>query len=123
MTADSKITKFKNVLNQSDTELSDADAEDIFDYAMDFLNIYGAGITKMSGSAGSKTVTLTSSQEAAVSFLGRAIFASYYKNASNSNANVAPLSVSYTDLMSNQTFLSTAKNLAGQLRTRSFDRV
>jgi ABC-type glycerol-3-phosphate transport system substrate-binding protein len=122
MTADSKITKFKHVIHDSD--IDDDEAEDIFDYAIDFLNIYGAGITKMSGTAGSKTVTLTSSQEAAISFIGRAIYASYYKNASNENSGVQSLTLNTaTDLMSNQTILSMAKNIASQLRTRSFDRV
>jgi hypothetical protein len=122
MVADTKITAFKNVIN--DATITDADTEDIFDAAIMFLSACGAkGLSKMAGAAGSKTVTLTVAQEGAVQFWARCIYGSYFKNAPNSNVNAGSVSVNVVlDLMSNATTLSMGKFMARQLNTKNFQR-
>jgi hypothetical protein len=92
--------------------------ETIVDAAINKLNRYGAPtITNMAGTAGSKTVTLTSKQQDAVLDVARIIYANYYKNAEGTlNTTVGNLGISSQDMMSNATVLNAIKDIARCLR-------
>jgi len=64
-------TDFTNVMNLT---LTATQAEYLLDWAIDLLNAEGAGLSNMSGDAGSKTVTLTSSQRGPVFAVGRVLY-------------------------------------------------
>lgn len=91
--------------------------ETIIDTAINILNTYGAGISNLSGTTGSKSLTATSAQAGAIWAVTQQVYSKHYKNASGSNANGGPLSLTYSN--DNQ-LLNFAKQLAGQLKPRSF---
>jgi hypothetical protein len=115
MVADAKITEFKALINDP-TDLSDANAENIFDAAANTYNIFGCDVPIMTGAAGSKIVTYTSAQKGAVFQGARIIYASFYKNASNTNKGVSTVSLTSTDLMSNSGVWNMLKDIAVALK-------
>jgi len=67
-----------NVLNLSVGDISAIKTEALLDQAIDLLNLYAnQTLSNMAGTAGSKTVTLTSKQRAAVFEVAKAV---YYKD-------------------------------------------
>lgn len=93
--------------------VSNINLEAILDLSIDTLNLYGAVITNMTGAAGSKTVTLTSKEKAAVFIAARAVYYGFFKGIDS--AAVSGLNVTNTDLMSNPAVLQTIKEAAHRL--------
>jgi hypothetical protein len=104
-------TLFKAVIN--DSTITATNAEYILDLAIDLLNLQGADLPNMGGSAGSKSVSLESSQKAAVFIAARAIYYGFYKGITNVAAS--PFNVTTNDLMSNPQVLDSIKTAARQL--------
>ncbi len=94
--------------------ISDTNLEQIIDLAIDTLNLFGAELPNMSGEAGSKIVTLTSKEKAAVFIAARAIKYGFYY--SIGNVVVEGLSVSVSDLASNPVVMNTIKEAAQKLK-------
>ena len=90
---------FKDLMNLP--TLDDADVEQILDMAVDCLNLYGQlDMSNMAGTAGSKTLNLTSQQKAAVFIVARAIYYGFYLRLSS--GSVGGLTVTTpSDLMAN----------------------
>lgn len=93
--------------------VSDEVLEDLLDLAIDTLNLYGAALDNLSGAAGSKSVTVTGKEKAAAFIAVRAIYHGFYSEIVS--ASVGGLVVSTSDLMSNQTVLTTIKEAAHRL--------
>jgi hypothetical protein len=115
MVADAKITEFKTVIHDT-TNITDAETENLFDLAANTFNIFGCDVPIMAGTAGSKTVTYTSAQKGAVFQGARIMYASFYKNASNTNTSASSMSLTSTDLMSNSTVWNMLKDIAVALK-------
>jgi len=91
-------TLFKSI--HHDTSIDDDDAENIIDLAISEITLHsGEDLPVMSGTAGSKTVSLTTQQYAAVMEVARAIYNSDYKGIETTA--VGGMSVSNPDLKSN----------------------
>jgi len=91
-------TLFKAVIN--DSQLTDATAEYIIDLGISEINNRsGADLSLMSGTTPNKTVSLESSEYAAVMEAVRAIYYSYYKGGETST--VGGMTVSSPDLKAN----------------------
>ncbi len=69
-------TDFQKVMN---IQTSTTDLEYVLDLTIDGLNIFGASLSNMSGTIGTKTVNLTSIQRGAVFFVAREIYNKFYK--------------------------------------------
>ena len=72
---------FKDLINNSD--LANATAEKIIDQAADSLNVYleeNNQLPNMSGTAGSKTVSVSSAQRGALMNMAREVYAVLYVN-------------------------------------------
>ena len=106
----------------NDTTTTVPQAEIIGDTAIDLLNTYGAGLTALTGAAGSKTGTYTSPQVGAIKTLSREVYATHFKNPSNkTSGSISSLSASYS---SNNLLLDFAEKLAKELTFgMDFDRV
>jgi hypothetical protein len=102
----------------NDSDITDTNAEVVIDGAISLLNSFDAGLSNLSGAAGSKTGSYTSKQTGAIMTLAQQIYSKHFKNASGANTGLSGLSLSYRDL----DLLSTAKVLAGQLVGRGFKR-
>jgi len=100
----------------SDATLPPARAENLIDQAIDMLNMHGLSISNMSGSEGSKTVTLTSGQRGAVLELGAMIYRHRYTNPQQ--ASIGPLSVGGTGTTEEHLDYA-AKRYARQLMSRT----
>jgi len=94
-------------------QISDTIIETWIDYAIDKINGYGPELPNMSGTAGSKTVSLESKERGVVLDVVRTIYYSCYKGVASST--VGGLQVSTPDLMSNQTVLDAIKEAARML--------
>lgn len=93
--------------------------ETIIDGGINLLNTYGAGLSNLSGTAGSKTGTYTSAQAGAILTITQQIFSKHYINADNTTNANASLTLSYSN--DNQ-LLTFASALARQLKNRAFTR-
>lgn len=100
------------VMNLS-SQVSDANLEKIIDLAIDILNLEGADLPNMTGTAGSKTVNLESREKGAVFMVARAVYYSFYKDIEP--AAVGGLTVGTADLLSNNVVLQTVKEAARRL--------
>jgi len=103
---------FDGVMNLGG-QVSDTNIERILDLAIDTLNLFGADLSNMSGTAGSKTVGLESNEKAAVFIVARAVYYSFYKDIEP--AAVQGLSLGTADLLSNSTVLNVVKEAARRL--------
>lgn len=104
----------------NDSGISDADAEAVLMSAIRLLNTFSAGITQLSGAAGSRTGSYSSAQMGAVMALAQQIYSKHYKNAAGTaNANLAQIGMSYH---SDTQLLTFAKTLAAPLVGRGFRR-
>lgn len=69
------------VMNITTSDISAIDTEKLIDYSIDLLNLYAnQSITRMAGTPGSKTLTLTSAQLGAMLLLARALYYEYRFN-------------------------------------------
>ena len=94
--------------------------ETLIDGGINLLNTYGANITNLSGTAGSKSVSLTSAEAGAVMAMTQQIYSKHYKNATGSNTAAGPLNITYSN---DGQLLSFAKQLAFQLKGNVAGRV
>lgn len=114
---------FQSVMNlDPDIDVSAANTENLLDYAIDLLNVYGnLSISNMSGAAGSKTVTLTSKQRGAVFMVARALYYSDYRSqiiSSVGGVSITPMSITENPMW--ERFLSrAARQLAGTVIKRT----
>lgn len=104
-------TEFKTLI--SDAGLAVATAEIIIDQAIDFLNLYGAELSNLGGTAGTKTVSVESKEKGAIYFVARAVYDSFYKG--TEGVGVGALALTTADLMSNSAVLQTVKEAARHL--------
>ena len=109
-------TTLTTPINAAVTDISAADSEALINTAVDTLNIFGLGITRLTGSSESMTATWTSQQLGAVTAVFRILYASYYNNAANTNNTLGPSSVSTADLMSNPTAWAMIQQIASELK-------
>lgn len=121
MVAAQFITDLKTIFN--DAAIEETTLETLTDAVIDELNSHGCNISNMAGTAGSKTITLTSAQRGGIRKIFRCIYASWNKNAANTPSSTAGgVSNSSSDLMSNPEVLAMIKDTARQLLGRGFKR-
>ena len=95
--------------------LAAIDAEAILDQAIDCLNLEGnLELSNMQGTAGSKTVGATSKERGAILYVARAIYSSFYQNASTSTS-ISGMSITITDVLSNPVVAETVQRMARKL--------
>lgn len=120
MVAAAFITQLKTIFN--DSSIADATMEDLTDAVIDELNLNGLSISNMAGSAGSKTITLTSAQKGAVRRIFRVIYSSWYKNADNIQAGgVGNISLAFADLISQPETQKMITQTAALLKQQTLD--
>lgn len=103
----------------NDSDISVTNAEIQIDAAINLLNTYGAGLDNLTGAAGAKTGSYTSSQAGAIMTMAQKVYATRYKNADESNVQVSTVGVTFP---SNQQILSFARMLAFRLIGRDFEK-
>lgn len=96
-----------------DGQIANETIEAWIDQAIDMLNLEGADLPNMSGTAGSKTVGLESMERAAVNSVVRIVYYSFYKDIQP--ATVSGLTLGTTDLLSNPAVAQTVKDMARRL--------
>ena len=97
-------------------------AEKILDLAINCLNLFGSldpELSVMSGAAGSKTVTLSGREQAAVFMVARAIFYGFYKELDVSN--VGGVNMTTNDLMKDPGTIQLIKDAAALLQKTNKD--
>lgn len=104
-------TTLETLLDASD--MTDATTEAIIDQAINLLNLYGAELSNMGGTAGSKTVSLESKAEGAVIEVARAVYYSFYKGLDSTT--IGGMTVDSPDLLSNPVVQRTLKEAARRL--------
>jgi len=111
---------FKDLMNLP--SLSSAVIEKILDMAINCLNLYGQlDMSNMAGTAGSKTLNLTSPQEGALLIVARAIYYGFYLGLSS--AAIAGQSVtSPSDLMANSVVSDSLREAARLLQEPEYGR-
>jgi hypothetical protein len=104
------------------TSFDHESAEKILDMAVDCLNLYGQlDMSNMAGTAGSKTLNVTSQQKAAVMLVARAIYYGFY-------ADLTPASISSLgttaapDLLSNANVQESVREAARLLQESDYSR-
>jgi hypothetical protein len=103
-----------------DTDITATNAEIVLDGGINLLNTFGAGITNLTGVAGTKTGSYTSAQAGAIMAIAQQIYQKHFKNASGANVQVASLGLTYS---SDTQLLSFARTLAFELKgARQFRR-
>jgi len=97
-------------------DLSAAQAEDILDMAINQINLFAnVSVSNMSGTAGSKTVTLTRSQWAAVYLVARVLYESGFKGVDG--ASTGGVTDSPSDPMSNRAVMDMVQQACSMLRS------
>lgn len=120
MVADAFITDLKTIFD--DAAIADATVESLVDAVIDELNLYGLSLDNMAGVAGSKTITLASSEKAAVRRIFRVMYASWHKNAAaNASVNVGAIGVTLPDLISRPEVQAMINQTASLLLKASVD--
>lgn len=94
-------------------QVSNEHLENIIDLSIDLLNLLGADLSNMSGTAGDKSVGLESPEKAAVFLVARTVYYGFYKDLDTSS--VGGLTVSTPDLMSNPAVLQAVNEAARHL--------
>jgi len=96
-----------------DSTFDDATMEGLIDQAIDMLNLYGINVDlpNMTGTAGSKTVSLTSPQQGAVVMITRVVYSQFYERADGS-MTFGGVTVSASDMMGNTVVIRTVKEAA-----------
>jgi len=109
---------WKAIMNLSDSDISNENAEYLLDLAIDSLNLYGANIINLSGTSPNKSVSVTSKQKAGIFIAARAIYYGFYKGLEN--VGIGGITVTHVDLFSNPTVLESIKKAAYQLKSFTF---
>ena len=119
-TASVTADTFKDLMNLP--LLDSEDAEKILDMAIDCLNLYGQlDMSNMAGTAGSKTLNLTSQQKAALLIVARAIYYGFYVDLSSTQrAGIAATPPS--DLMANSIVYESLREAARLLQEPEYSR-
>ena len=101
----------------NDISISATNAEVVLMGSIRLLNTFGAGLTQMTGTAGSRTGTYTYAQIGAIMALAQQIYAKHYKNASGTtSSSIGQVSVSAAV---DSALLKYAEVLARALKTTS----
>ena len=112
---------FQTLMNDADT--SAATWESVIDSAVNAINSRAnANLPNMTGTAGSKTLSVTSKQAGSIEFVVRVIYATYLKNAGNQTVGVGGLSLQVTDLMSSPAVLRAVDEAAARLDEKEWER-
>jgi hypothetical protein len=107
-------TLMKNILD--DEDIAPETMENLIDDAVDKLNTFGASLSNLTGTAGTKTGTYTSAEEGAIKTLTRECYKIWSNPDATSSATLGPAGHSYSvDLQ----LLNIAKMLAEALKTQS----
>lgn len=104
---------FQALMNITDADISNTNAELVIDMAVHCLNLYGhgnLGIGNMAGTAGTKTLSVDSETKGAVYLVARAIWYGFYMHLES--VAISSLSVSTPDLLGNPTVLDAVKEAA-----------
>jgi len=111
---------FKDLMNKP--SLDSEAAEKILDMAVNCLNLYGQlDMSNMAGTAGSKTLNLTSRQNAALLIVARAIYYGFYVGLSS--AAIAGQSVTNPpDLMANSGVSESVREAGRLLQEPEYSR-
>jgi hypothetical protein len=109
-------TTARNQLN--DSEISVTNMEICVDGAINLLNTYGAGLSNLTGAAGSKTGTYTSAQGGAIMTMTQQIYSKHFKHATQTNVNVGSVGLSY---VSDTQLLTFASKLTVAMKTQTND--
>jgi hypothetical protein len=108
-----------------DNDLEATDAEKIIDHAIDLLNLYSEideDIPNMSGTAGSKTLTVQGYERGAIITVARVIYKSFFKNEDGGSVGLGLASnSSAADLMANPNVLAMVQAQAQLLASRRTD--
>jgi len=116
-------SSFHSPLGLTIANIPAINTENLVNTVIGCLKVFGADIPIMTGTAGSKTVTLSDKQFGGVMLIFRPAYASFYKNAANKNTGgIGALNVSTTDLMSNPAILTLIKDVALQLKESDWSR-
>ena len=105
-----------NVGSGTGYDISAESIETLLDLSIDMLNLFGAELPNMTGTAGAKTVSLTSPEKAAVLLVARAVYNGFYR--STDQAALGGASVSTTDLMKDPATLQLVKDAARELQQK-----
>ncbi len=108
------MTDVMNLTVGASDDITAVNAEKLIDLAINCLNLFGAELDNMAGTAGSKTVSLESKEHAAVLLVARAIYYSFYKDLDS--ASLGGLTVSTNDLLKDPATLQLIKDAAAQLK-------
>lgn len=96
-------------------DITETQLEQIIDLAIDSLNLYNANLPNMTGSAGTKQVSLGSKQKGAVFLVARIIYYGFFKDLDK--AVLGGASIESIDLLSNPENRAQIKEAAEQLRS------
>ena len=106
---------FKSLMHLTNAAISDTNMEYVIDQAINELNLEGnLDLPNMSGTAGSKTVSLESREAGAVQRVARVIYASFYKKPGS--AGLGGMTVSSPDLASIPAVQQVIKEAASHLK-------
>lgn len=112
---------FQTLMGDTDTDATTW--EYVIDSAINAINSRAnANLPNMSGTAGSKSLSVTSKQAGSIEFVVRVVYATYLKNADAKGGNVGALSVQVSDLMSNPAVLQAIDEAAGRLDEKEWER-
>lgn len=102
-------------LSVSGGDITAIQLENIIDTAIDTLNIYNAGVSNLSGTAGSKAGSYSSKQWGCIVNVARAVYYSFFKDLDQ--AQLSGMSVNSNDLLKDPAVLQMVKDMAAQLRS------
>ena len=108
------------LLNQP--SLSATDAEKLLDLSVDCLNLYGQlDMSNMAGTAGAKTLNITSQQRAAIMLVARAIYFAFYRGLGSLSLHGIAMT-NPSDLLSNSVVQDSVREAARLLQESDFSR-
>ena len=101
-------------------EIDAATLEIIIDAAIDIINLYGiVDLPNMTGTAGSKSVSLESREAGAVKLVARAVYHAFYKGIDT--MATGGVTVSAYDMLGNPTVMNTVETVARRLSEPDID--
>jgi hypothetical protein len=103
-------------------DISAINTEKILDLAIDCLNLYGQlDMSNMAGTAGSKTLNVTSQEKAAIFLVARTIYYSFYIGLTSANINSLGVT-NPPDLLSNSIIQESVREAARLLQESDYSR-
>lgn len=109
------LASVMNLTVGSTGDITATQLEQVIDLAIDALNLYNANIPNMTGTAGTKSVSLGSKQKGAVFLVARLVYYSFFKDLDKASLN--SLTIDTVDLLSNPENRAQIKEAAEQLRS------